>query len=79
MCITLPFINEQFSKYQFQSPQEFKYHLSEGILYFYFSTNTSSNKVKFFKQNPKASIYFMDKRFFRGVSLNFTLSSNHFI
>ena len=32
MCITLPFINEQFSKYQFQSPQEFKYHLSEGIL-----------------------------------------------
>lgn len=32
MCITLPFINEQFSKYQFQSPQEFKYYLSESIL-----------------------------------------------
>ncbi|NME83747.1 hypothetical protein [Clostridium sp. SM-530-WT-3G] len=32
MCITLSFINEQFSKYQFQSPQEFKYYLSECIL-----------------------------------------------
>lgn len=41
----------------------------EGIKVFWFSTNTSSNKVKFFKQNPKASIYFVDKRFFRGVSL----------
>ncbi len=41
----------------------------EGIRVFLFTTNTSSNKVKFFKQNPKASIYFVDKRFFRGVSL----------
>ncbi|MDD4074733.1 MAG: pyridoxamine 5'-phosphate oxidase family protein [Eubacteriales bacterium] len=41
----------------------------EGIKTFWFSTNTSSNKVKFFKKNPKASIYFVDKRFFRGVSL----------
>lgn len=40
-----------------------------GIKEFWFSTNTSSNKVKFFKENPKASIYFVDKRFFRGVSL----------
>ena len=32
MCITLPFINEQFAEYKFQSPQEFKYHLSECIL-----------------------------------------------
>lgn len=31
MCITLPFINEKFAEYQFQSPQEFKYHLSESI------------------------------------------------
>ena len=45
----------------------------EGIKYFYFSTNTSSNKVKFFKENPKASIYFVDKRFFRGVSLKGTI------
>lgn len=41
----------------------------EGIQVFWFTTNTSSNKVKFFRQNPKASIYFVDKRFFRGVNL----------
>lgn len=41
----------------------------DGIKTFWFSTNTSSNKVKFFRENPKASIYFVDKRFFRGVSL----------
>lgn len=41
----------------------------QGIKVFWFSTNTSSNKVKFFRGNPKASIYFMDRRFFRGVSL----------
>ena len=26
MCITLPFINEQFAEYKFQRPQEIKYH-----------------------------------------------------
>lgn len=41
----------------------------EGIKVFWFTTNTSSNKVRFFKHNPKASIYFVDKRFFRGISL----------
>ena len=41
----------------------------EGIKVFWFSTNTSSNKVKSFRKNPKASIYFVDRRFFRGVSL----------
>ncbi len=41
----------------------------QGIKVFWFSTNTSSNKVKFFRKNPKASIYFVDRRFFRGVSL----------
>lgn len=41
----------------------------EGIKIFWFSTNTSSNKVKCYRKNPKASIYFMDKRFFRGVSI----------
>lgn len=41
----------------------------QGIKVFWFSTNTSSNKVKFFRENSKASIYFVDKRFFRGVSL----------
>lgn len=41
----------------------------EGIKTFLFSTNTSSNKVKCFKENPKASIYFVDRRFFRGINL----------
>lgn len=41
----------------------------EGIKTFWFSTNTSSNEVKYFRENPKASIYFVNKRFFRGVSL----------
>lgn len=35
----------------------------------WFSTNTSSNKVKYFRENNKASVYFVDKRFFRGISL----------
>ena len=41
----------------------------EGIRTIWFSTNTSSNKAKCFKANPRASVYFIDKRFFRGVSL----------
>lgn len=41
----------------------------EGIRTFWFTTNTSSNKVKFLIENPKASIYFVDKRFYRGVNL----------
>ena len=40
-----------------------------GITEIWFSTNTSSNKVKCFKANNKASVYFIDKRFFRGASL----------
>lgn len=36
-------------------------------------TNTSSNKVKAFRKNPKAGIYFVDRRFFRGVSLSGTM------
>ena len=36
---------------------------------FYFTTNTSSEKVSALRNNPKASIYFVDRRFFRGVSL----------
>ena len=41
----------------------------DGIKTIWFSTNTSSQKVSCFKKNPKASVYFIDKRFFRGVSL----------
>ena len=41
----------------------------EGIKYFWFSTNTSSLRVAQFRENPKACVYFMDRRFFRGVQL----------
>lgn len=40
-----------------------------GIKEFYFTTNTSSMRVKQYKQNGNACIYFSDKRFFRGVML----------
>ena len=40
-----------------------------GIREFWFSTNTSSNRVAQYRENPKASIYFCDKRFYRGVQL----------
>ena len=41
----------------------------EGIREFYFSTNTSSIRVKQYLNQPKACIYFCDKRFYRGVML----------
>ncbi|MCL2480340.1 MAG: pyridoxamine 5'-phosphate oxidase family protein [Spirochaetaceae bacterium] len=41
----------------------------EGIKTFYFTTNTSSMRVSHYRKNPKACIYFCDKRFFRGVML----------
>jgi general stress protein 26 len=41
----------------------------EGIEHFYFTTNTSSQRVHQYRENPKAAIYFCDKRFFRGVML----------
>ncbi|MDR1187807.1 MAG: pyridoxamine 5'-phosphate oxidase family protein [Bifidobacteriaceae bacterium] len=41
----------------------------EGIETFYFTTNTSSMRVAQYRANPRASIYFYDKRFFRGVML----------
>lgn len=41
----------------------------EGIKTIYFSTNTSSKRVAQFNNNDKASLYFMDKRFFRGAML----------
>jgi general stress protein 26 len=40
-----------------------------GIKEFYFTTNTSSMRVKQYCKNGKACIYFFDKRFFRGVML----------
>jgi Uncharacterized stress protein (general stress protein 26) len=41
----------------------------EGIKTFWFTTNTSSNKVKCYKKNNKASIYFVDHRNFCGINL----------
>ena len=40
-----------------------------GIKEFYFTTNTSSMRAAQYRKNPNASIYFCDKRFFRGVML----------
>lgn len=40
-----------------------------GIKEIYLSTNTSSLKVQVFKNNSKACLYFVDKRFYRGVML----------
>lgn len=43
--------------------------LREGLKTIYFTTNTSSRRVAQYRLNPKACIYFCDKRFFRGVML----------
>ncbi len=39
----------------------------EGLSVFYFTTNTSSMRVKQYHKNKKACVYFFDKRFFRGI------------
>ncbi len=41
----------------------------EGIRVFYFTTNMHSLRVSQYLENGKASIYFCDSRFFRGVML----------
>ncbi|SBW03148.1 putative stress protein (General stress protein 26) [uncultured Eubacteriales bacterium] len=41
----------------------------EGVKTIYFSTNTSSHHVAQFRAEPKACLYFCDRRFFRGVLL----------
>ena len=45
----------------------------EGIGVFWFTTNTSSARVAQYRLDPKACIYFFDKRFFRGVMLKGTM------
>ena len=45
----------------------------EGIRTFYFTTNTSSMRAAQYRDNPKACIYFCDRRFFRGVMLKGTM------
>lgn len=51
--------------------------MREGIKYIYFSTNTSSKRVNQFINNPKACLYFYDRRFFRGVMLKGTMEVLH--
>jgi general stress protein 26 len=41
----------------------------EGIKTFYWHTNSPSMRIKQYRNNQKACIYFYDKRFFRGVML----------
>lgn len=41
----------------------------EGIQSIWFTTNTSSLRVGQYLANPKACVYFYDKRFYRGVML----------
>jgi general stress protein 26 len=45
----------------------------EGIKYIYFTTNTSSMRVKQYGKNPKACAYFFDPRYFKGVMLTGTM------
>ena len=45
----------------------------DGIKTFYWHTNSPSMKVEQYRNNPKACIYFCDKRFFRGVMLKGTM------
>ena len=45
----------------------------EGIKHLFFTTNTSSMRVKQYTDNPKACVYFFDQRFFRGVMLRGTM------
>lgn len=41
----------------------------EGIKHLFFTTNTSSMRVRQYSDNPKACVYFFNKRFFMGVML----------
>jgi len=45
----------------------------EGIKHLYFTTNTSSMRVKQYADNPKACVYFFDHRLFKGVMLKGTM------
>jgi len=49
----------------------------DGLKTFYFTTNTSSRRVKQYLKNPKASIYFYDGRSFKGLMLRGTMKVLH--
>ena len=45
----------------------------EGISHIFFTTNTSSLRVGHYRDNPRACVYFFDRRFFRGVMFRGTM------
>lgn len=45
----------------------------EGIKTIYFTTNTSAMRTAQYQENPKACVYFCDRRFYRGVMLTGTM------
>ncbi|MFD1176697.1 pyridoxamine 5'-phosphate oxidase family protein [Paenibacillus puldeungensis] len=45
----------------------------EGVKQFYFTTNTSSMRVRQFRENSKASVYFCDQARFIGVMFKGTM------
>jgi general stress protein 26 len=49
----------------------------EDIKHIFFTTNTSSMRVRQYLKNPKACVYFFDKRFFRGVMLRGAMEVLH--
>ncbi|MFA6169690.1 MAG: pyridoxamine 5'-phosphate oxidase family protein [Candidatus Margulisiibacteriota bacterium] len=49
----------------------------DGLKTFYFTTNTSSRRVKQYLKNPKASIYFYDGQSFKGLMLRGTMKVLH--
>ena len=44
-----------------------------GLREIWFHTNTPSMRVAQYRENPKASVYFCDRRFFRGAMLTGTM------
>lgn len=49
----------------------------DGIKHLFFTTNTSSMRVRQYSSNPKACVYFFDSRFFKGVMLTGTMKILH--
>lgn len=45
----------------------------EGLKVFYFTTNTSSMRVRHFRRDARASVYFCDSQAFRGLLLTGTM------
>jgi general stress protein 26 len=42
---------------------------SQGLKHIWFSTNTSSRRVAQFRRDPKASVYFLDYLYWKGLML----------